>query len=168
MAGKRDPQLKDFEAFLMKCGALVLPTTNEWEVIRFRCDKGVGIIYENKRGTKTFCGPAEEAWGAFRQGRGWSCINKKRRTQRMIVMDELLRRDGPTCFFCGEAFAEDFPEKSPTLEHLLAIACGGNNNINNLVLAHQLCNSRAADMSLIDKIKFRESLREPAAPAKEN
>lgn len=153
-------QIKSFETFLMKCGALVLPTTNEWELIRFRCDKGVGIIYQNKSGAETFCGPAEEAWNAFIQNQVWSCINTKRRIKRIIVMDELLRRDGYECFFCGRKLEnEGHPENAPTLEHLLAIASGGNNHISNLALAHQYCNSRAADMSLIDKIKLRESLR---------
>lgn len=157
---KKD-NLKKFETFLMNSGAQVLPATNEWELVRFRCDKGTGVIYKNKRGDLTFCGPAEEAHRAFNIGMPWSCIDKKKRTQRKIVMDELLARDGDTCFFCGEKFDEDGnpnSDRSATLEHLLAIANGGNNNINNLVLAHQDCNYKAARLSLIEKVKLRESL----------
>lgn len=152
--------LKNFESFLMDSGAQVLPVTNEWELIRFRCDKGTGIIYEDKEKSRTFCGPAKEAWNAFTQKRPWSCIDKKRRTQRKIVMDELLRRDGDECFFCGCPFEVDAsPDRIATLEHLLAISNGGNNNINNLALAHQSCNYRAARMSVIEKIKLREDMR---------
>lgn len=153
-------KIKEFESFLMKSGATVLPVTNEWELIRFRCDKGTGIIYRDKRGDQTYCGPAAEAFEAFIKKQGWSGIDKKRRTQRKIVMDEILARDGDTCFFCGGKFEdEENADKAPTLEHLLAIANGGNNNIANLALAHQECNYRAARMSLIEKIKLRESLR---------
>lgn len=155
---KKDEEIKNFEAFLMKSGAMVLPATSEWEVVRFRCDKGTGIVYTRKGGAWTFCGPAREAWDAFKSGNGWSCIDKKRRTKRIIVMDALIARDGNLCFFCGGQFDDSNPNLSVTLEHLLAISNGGSNHIANLVLAHQGCNVRAADMSLVDKIKLRENL----------
>ncbi len=48
------------------------------------------------------------------------------------------------------------PTNDMTLEHLLAKANGGTNQLANLVLAHEVCNAAAKDMSIMDKVLFRE------------
>lgn len=158
MKFKGKDEVNKFKVFLIKQGAEVISVTNEYEIIRFKCEKGTGIVYENKRGNQTFCGPAQEAYEFFKRNQKWSCIDKVARAKRSVVMDEIIERDGEHCFYCGEKFDESDANKMTTLEHLHAISAGGNNHINNLVLAHRICNTMAADMSLIDKIKLRESI----------
>lgn len=73
-------------------------------------------------------------------------------TQRMRIVDRLLRRDGTKCFYC---FSE-MPQDDRTLEHMLAVGKGGSHNVDNLVLAHERCNTYAGKLSIILKVKIRE------------
>lgn len=73
----------------------------------------------------------------------------------------LLQKYGDTCFYCGQPLGDDI-----TIEHLLSKSRVGQrsaDHIDNLALAHQRCNSSAANMSLYDKIKMRESEQEMVA-----
>ena len=45
---------------------------------------------------------------------------------------------GNKCYLCAKRFTKANP---PTIEHLLPLAKGGDNNRENLVAAHQRCNS---------------------------
>lgn len=67
----------------------------------------------------------------------------------------LLRRDGPECWYC----ACDMPEDDMTIEHLINRSDGGSNHVDNLVLAHGLCNRRAANRTLREKDELRLRLR---------
>lgn len=64
--------LKKFEKFLINSGAAIVPPTNPWELLRFKCPKGTGIVYKNKAGKTTYCGPARGAWNAFTKNQEWS------------------------------------------------------------------------------------------------
>lgn len=61
--------VKAFKAWLNECGAEVLPETNAYELVRFRCGAGLSIIYTNNRGrSEKMTGLAHAAWIAFKAG----------------------------------------------------------------------------------------------------
>lgn len=77
-----------------------------------------------------------------------------RRLRRFQKVLYLLRRDGPNCFYCGLPLGS-----SPTLEHLLPRAAGGNDHPSNMCLAHEKCNQVADDRPILDKVILRDLMR---------
>jgi hypothetical protein len=59
-----------FRKWLAGAGAGMADPTSPYELIRFRCPAGLGLIYRNGRGTVTsMTDVAREAWAAFVAGR---------------------------------------------------------------------------------------------------
>lgn len=147
--------IKRFTAYLKAAGAEILITTNIWEVIRFKANNEVGIIYKNSKGNFTFVGIAEEAASCFYAKKVF--VVKEKNTAsiwaKSVKVRTLLARDGENCFYCGQALNEDI-----TVEHFLSKNCGGTNHINNLVLAHKKCNLTASHLNVMDKVKLRDQL----------
>ena len=73
-------------------------------------------------------------------------ITSKRRRNIILL---LLKRDGNKCFYCNKILSDT----NITIEHLLSISHGGNNNINNLILCHSKCNISVGNLSVIEKFK---------------
>lgn len=147
-----------FEAFLVERGAQILQPTNEWEVLRFKTSRGTSIVYCNARGGITPTGESLKAWEAFEKSGPWraSPAPKKRiigRDRTLPIFNALLRRDGVACFYCGEPTTEG----DRSLEHLVPRAHGGPDHLSNMVLAHRCCNSKAGHLSVMEKIRMRES-----------
>lgn len=147
-------ELAKFRAFLEKSGAVLVPPTNQWELVRFRTENGVSIVYTNSRGRLTFTNEAEQAWEKFGRGHGWRSVSRRRQsvTQKK---KELAERDGCFCFFCGAAYSVG----DLTVEHLLSFSHGGSDNANNLCLACEPCNRKVSNLSVVQKVLMRESLR---------
>lgn len=151
-----------FRKFLSTHGAEVLETTNEWEVLRCRVRGETAVLYRNKYGHLTWPELLEEAYIAWRKGDKWSGLNGNRVKNRVsgkkrtVVMKTLAERDGDECWFCGKA---NWTEEEPTVEHLLEIAKGGGNHVFNLVLACDPCNKSVQDLSIAQKVAFREKKR---------
>lgn len=148
-----------FKKFLVNCGGQLLHETNEYEVIRVQCDKGVEILYRKQSGLLTWSDELVKAYIAYKSGGTvkWKA-SKKRKVNRKrgpVVVQTLLKRDGEGCWFCGKPMESG----KETIEHLLNICNGGNNHINNLVLAHEKCNQQARNMGIADKVRMRERLR---------
>jgi hypothetical protein len=61
----------------------------------------------------------------------------------------------PVCFYCREKFNAD-----RTVEHLLALSLGGNDEIENLVLAHRECNLKAGVLLPEDKHLLAKAIQE--------
>ena len=165
---RRQFDMPGFAAWLVKNGAEVGMPTNAYEVIRYRAfwqgsAKAVThIVYTKENGLLTYMAGARAHYDAFLAGedipetqqeaddtRKSGRIGKSKR-----VRAKLLERDGDACWFCGKAMGED-----ATIEHLIARASGGTNNIANLALAHAACNHRAADWPLARKLELRAELR---------
>jgi hypothetical protein len=53
----------------------------------------------------------------------------------------ILARDGEGCCYCGKPLGDDM-----TLEHRIAQANGGSDDLENLTLAHAACNRRVGDL----------------------
>ena len=148
-----------FKKFLVNCGGQLLHETNEYEVIRVQCNKGVEILYRKQSGLLTWSDELIKAYIAYKSGGKvkWRA-SKKRKVNRKrgpVVVQTLMKRDGEECWFCGKPMDVD----SATIEHLLNISNGGNNHINNLVLAHEKCNQQARNYGIAEKVRLRERLR---------
>jgi hypothetical protein len=148
---QRLDEIVQLEHFIRERGGQILTPTNEWEKLRFKAKNTLGIVYTNKRGLKTFYGEAEQAYRAMIRNEPWEGTNKVKRITRNVVFSTLLSRDGNDCFYC----CEDMKDES-TIEHMLSISCGGNNHINNLVLACKRCNLTAKNMSVKEKCELRD------------
>lgn len=158
--------MKAFQNWLLNNNVEKLAAVNHYEVFRFRCAIGIGVIYKDRLGNHSCTGAAVSAAMHFiGQGRSnvrWEGNAPKPRSskserKRLALVRTLLERDGDRCFYCGEALPTD--DKAKTLEHLLSRGHGGDDNINNLVLTDQPCNSLAANLSIAEKVALRDRLR---------
>lgn len=141
-------EIERFKNWLNSNGAVVLPTTNEYELVRFRAnDKGIGIIYTGKRGL-SFVGHAEPAYERFKAGRGWKPIPQKRKQLRALK-SRLATRDGKRCF--ADLKRMTFDEL--TIEHLLSFSHGGSDNENNLCLLCHEHNDMLGNMPVVKKLE---------------
>lgn len=63
--------------------------------------------------------------------------------RRRVIRAALILRDGMLCHWCREPMKRDVGLHAPerlSIDHVVARADGGTNDIDNLVLAHQGCN----------------------------
>lgn len=77
-----------------------------------------------------------------------SYVRRKRpikEKQRFWLVRQLVNKYGGDCYLCHENFQS---KKDITLDHLIAKSKGGDDNIENLRLAHQHCNAAKKNMSL--------------------
>jgi 5-methylcytosine-specific restriction endonuclease McrA len=142
-----------FKKWLNERGAEVLGSTNEYEVVRFRTGKGVGILYR-KGGPNQQCslvGECLQAWREFNNPASkWRAIpaTKRRLNVDPVLYRTIRERDGDDCFYC----AKPIPEYEGTIEHLISLTHGGPEHISNKFLAHKDCNIRAGNMSATQKV----------------
>lgn len=142
-----------FKNWLSKSGAVVLEPTNPYEVVRFKTDNGVSVVYTGKKGI-TFVGEAEEAYDKFAAGKSWKTVNRKRVNLR-AKKARLAARDGKRCFAHGEKMRFD----QLTIEHLLNFSHGGSDNENNLALVCEACNLALGNLPVVKKIEKIIELR---------
>lgn len=141
-----------FRAQIVEAGGEMLAPTNPYEVMRFRTKHGVGVIYSNARGARTWNAEAELARAHIERKQGsLAPVKIAGRRRSASTVNALIARDGGGCFFCRTDLGSDI-----TVEHLVARAHGGPNHISNLFLAHEACNRRAGHLSAPEKIAMRE------------
>jgi hypothetical protein len=136
-----------FSKWLQDRGCEILPTTNEYEVLRFR-GKETGVFYTSGKTSNKY---ANNAYIAFKSNKKWDggpvsvgrCSSYKKEKQILLV------RDGFDCFLCGKPLGEDI-----TIEHLIALSSGGKNVLANMVLMHQKCNSEVGNKPISEKVKM--------------
>lgn len=145
-----------FKNYLTDRGAVVLPPTNPWEVIRFRTENGVSVVYTNKHGHLTYTGESQRAYDFFKQNRKWTPPNRKRQSLK-AQKQKIAERDGKSCWFHGEKLDYD----QLTIEHLLEHSKGGNDHPFNLCLACEDCNKAVVGMSITEKMVYRDKMRAP-------
>ncbi|PYE13394.1 HNH endonuclease [Paraburkholderia silvatlantica] len=142
-----------FEVFLTERGAQILQPTNEWEVLRFRSQTGVSIIYRNAQDGITFTGDSADAWNAFSKGQPWRGTPATKSPKNVDgKMRAIIKRDGENCFYCGHLTNEE----DRTIEHLVSRTHGGPNHLSNMFLAHRKCNAKAGCLSAVEKIRLRD------------
>ncbi len=54
------------------------------------------------------------------------------------LRDDVVARDGSACGICGGVVAED----ELSIDHIIPVAVGGTDGLDNLRVAHRFCNSR--------------------------
>lgn len=149
---------KKFLARVAEAGGEILAPTNAYEVMRFKTRLGVGVVYTNARGNRTWNREARMVREHFdrRQTGSLAPVTVRGRRKGAGTVNALLARDGEGCFFCRLPLNGDI-----TVEHLVSVAHGGPNHISNLFLAHAECNQKAGHLSAPEKI----AIREKAVPA---
>jgi hypothetical protein len=138
-----------FKKWLTKRGAVVLDTTNQWEVVRFKTVNGVSVIYTKANGRLTFTGESDEAYTAYKANKVWKAVDRKR-VQLRQNKARLANRDGKKCFCCNEKLGFD----ELTIEHLLSFSHGGTDNDNNLCLVCKPCNRLLGNLPVARKIEL--------------
>lgn len=68
---------------------------------------------------------------------------KLNKLSRSEIVKFCRKRDGDLCYICTEPFTE---EDQATIDHFIPLAKGGTWDLENLKLAHSLCNSLKADL----------------------
>ena len=97
--------MSTLDEFLEHGGAEILPTTNPWEVVRFKTARGTHVVYKNSKGNHTFSDKfADDAFKAWRGKKPWLAPEKVKRRDRSYLKIAIAKRDGDACFFCPEPF----------------------------------------------------------------
>lgn len=149
--------IKAFATWLDAKGAVILPTTNEWELIRFRTDAGVSVVHRNSKGLENWPTEAERLRGVFIAGLDENLAPGRaaRRKLRSKILD-LAKRDGLECWYrCGVVF-DDADDERITIEHLCPHSFGGPNHAANLCLSCEPCNRKAGNLHVSTKVRIRE------------
>lgn len=84
----------------------------------------------------------------------WAGGKQKRKTSYKQYIVPIIKRDGDKCFLCGMPLGDDI-----TVEHLVPLSSGGPNHIDNLFLAHKLCNCEASMLSVSEKINLHRKTK---------
>ncbi len=138
--------LEKFTKWLKQGGVEILPNTNEYELVRFK-GKQVGVIYKSGKYNTDYTG---NALFCYKSGNSWNGapISTKRKNY-IKKKEQLLERDGDKCFYCNLELVEDI-----TAEHLIELTQGGKNNLANMVLSHEKCNSDVQGFSVVEKVNL--------------
>jgi len=147
-----ETKITNFKSWLAQNGAEILPKTNEYEAVRFK-GKETGVLYNSGRFSGDY---ARAAWDAFTKGKKWDGfpISTGRKATYKAEKKKILLRDGCACFYCAELMGEDI-----TLEHLVPLTAGGQNNLSNMVLAHEDCNNKMGFKHISEKVAYAVKMR---------
>jgi len=142
-----------FVQWLEAHGCEVLPTTNEYEQVRFKGIE-VGVLYASGKCSNQYTANAIEAFK--NQNKKWygAPVSTGRQPGYRKEKRKLLDRDGDCCFLCGDPLENDI-----TIEHLIALNSGGRNNLLNMVLCHYQCNVRLGTLPVSIKVRLAIDLR---------
>ena len=136
-----------FESWIKQQGGEILPVTNEYELIRFKGSE-VGVIYKSGKTSNTY---TINTISSFLRGKKWmgKPIKTGRKTTYKKEKIQLLKRDGDRCFYCNKRLLDDI-----TVEHLIPLSSGGKNSLSNMVLAHEKCNNKVSNKTIVEKVKL--------------
>lgn len=141
-----------FKLWLEQNGAEILVSKSEYEEIRFKGSE-VGIKYKSGKFNSEY---AKHAYECYKTAQSWDGgpVNIGRYPSYKKQKAYLLKRDGSSCFFCGQPLGDDI-----TVEHLISLVSGGSNTLGNMVLSHQVCNLQAHNKTIVEKVNFVLRLR---------
>lgn len=180
-------RLKDFSRWIQEGGGIIAEPASEFEMFRYLAwdstQKGKAkrpathIIWRKNDGRITFSGKSSFHWSLFAAGKDFPDQSRmklikelgqlarkpgdKRPSWARRTRDLLRERDGNECWFCGGDCPEDVDDidLKPTVEHLLARYLGGTDKLENLVLAHALCNRQVGHRTVEEKKAVRKYIR---------
>jgi len=139
--------IKKFKNWLLNNGAEILPTTNNYEAVRFKA-KEVGVLYVSGKVNNEYCRKAISAYKSNKKWDGRPIKTGRKQTYKKQKI-AIQKRDGSNCFYCNKPLEEDI-----TLEHLISLTSGGKNTLGNMVLAHEDCNQNAGNLTVIQKVNI--------------
>lgn len=144
--------IEKFKTWLVARGCEILPITNDYEALRFKGSQ-IGVLYTSGRVNSPYTG---RAITCFQTGKGWdgAPVKTGRYAGYRKQKEALLHRDGDTCFYCSKSLGDDI-----TVEHLIALSCGGKNELSNMVLAHLQCNQAVGNKPIVEKVKIAIKMR---------
>lgn len=144
--------IEKFKSWLTARGCEILPPTNRYEVLRFE-GRETGVIYTTGKTNSSYTAEAIEAFTRNKKWNG-SPVSTGRHRGYKKEKTQLLERDGTRCFYCGLEMEDDI-----TVEHLIALSCGGKNNLSNMVLTHEECNQAVHNLPISEKVNIAISKR---------
>lgn len=149
-------RLPEFKDWLRAHGCEIQELSNEYELVRFKSNIGVGVLYAGQKGLSANVPFVADAISLFIGGLQWKAgkVTATKRSPSPKRKKELLLRDGDRCFYCGEQLKSDITE-----EHLVSVSQRGYNRLDNIVLAHFKCNELASHRSLVEKIQLRDEMK---------
>ncbi len=151
--------LSVFKAWLIKRGAIIEPPTSEWELLRVRSCFGTHVIYQNKKGGQTWPKELKFLHADFLSKKDVRLSpDQKGRVKLRHTISQLAKRDGLWCWFCELPFP-DTDADDITIEHLVPKSHGGPDHASNLVLACEICNLAAGNLSVAEKVAIRDQKR---------
>lgn len=126
--------------------------TRKQEVHDVTCDE-CGGAFTSLHPDARWCSPqcANRHWGRIRarQRRTPSAANYTDR--------EIFERDGWRCHICGKKVRQDVDRKHPdgaTIDHIVPIAAGGDDEPSNVATAHWRCNRNKRDGAADDQLRL--------------
>lgn len=137
--------------YLDTIGVNYIETTNSYEVARFIVNDEICVIYEGRKGLSGNNKTANRIIDAFLSKKLINIQDCKRRTLKDKFYEQLIKRDGNRCFYTGA----EMTKEQASIEHLIPLSRGGKNNLDNLVLCLKEENKKLANLSLIEKIKYK-------------
>ena len=149
---KHNIKIASFKNWLINQGCEILPVSNEHESLRFK-GQNVGVVYKSGKTSSNY---VDRAIRCYKTASSWDGrpISTGRKTSYKKRKEDLLRRDGGNCFYCGEPLKNDI-----TLEHLQSLTSGGKDTIGNSVLCHEECNHKAGAMTVVEKVSMAIKMR---------
>jgi 5-methylcytosine-specific restriction endonuclease McrA len=153
---EEDKKIQKLKKYLIEIGCDLLEETSEWEIARFNAGKVLCIIYTNKEGEYNWNnGTARKILNCYSKGIR-HCIRQttKRKCNYSSYKKQLIERDGLKCFYSNVLMNEE----EATIEHLIPLSRGGKNTLDNMVLCTKELNSFVGNKSIVEKIKYRDSL----------
>jgi hypothetical protein len=148
-------QVEQFAKWLVSCGAEVVAPTSDWEIIRVIAKGETAVAYRNKRGDQSWPGMLADAWAARKSGFQPQLGNPQKalRGNKKARLYELADRDGWGCWYCSR----ELDELTATIEEICPRQIGGPIHIGNQCLACPECNQKAANKSVVEKVRMLSS-----------
>lgn len=151
--------ISQFKNWLVECGAVIEPPTNEYEILRVRTCHGLHVAYKKANGRETWPQALSILRESFQSGnRQQLSPDLKERIKLRHTIAAIVERDGCECWFSAERFT-GVDDDRITIEHLCPISHGGPNHISNLVIATREWNQRAGNLSIAEKVSLRDLAR---------
>ena len=99
----------------------------------------------------------EKAWRITPNGMSKRAVNEQRRRARIRanckkkndVNIDIVKGEYKNCVYCGD-------ESSLTIEHIVPVSAGGNNDLNNLAIACTTCNCSKQNKNILDWLNGRK------------
>lgn len=137
--------------YLDVIGVNHLEITNSYEVARFIANDEICVIYRGKKGLSGSNKTANKIVEAFLDKKLINIQECKRKSLKEKFYEQLIKRDGNKCFYTGI----EMTKENASIEHLIPLSKGGKNNLDNLVLCLKEENLKMANLSLVEKIKYK-------------